>query len=1087
MSFRGGHGNNYSGNGIEGSSKDKNPEMDHYSSNRKDWEDRSHSARSNGSRPVYPGGPARPHDGTQGNNYRRKEKKGRLVGNHNHSGYSGQDGSHYSSYKSSNANWRRNGKQQDFSRGGRYRPQYNENRKGYSQFRRSESSSSEQRTDRTHLKTSHSSNSSVENEKTPTSYNSQEKNQQEGCSSLPSIANQEPGLKSGDRPHDENELLDEESKNFNLASDAQNTVLSEANVTLKETHASTSSEGHKLAPQEFDDVNVHPQDTKESTALDIDVAKTFFDESDAETVISESFTQSRLRSLSFQRDKSTSRKGLKRKVISSSDDEEDEEEDVDDGNSSIKSEVSLSKSKKLQTIPAGSGIEKYDLTESKLTHTGSNSTNDASGSSYNKNYKIKRDSTGRSQLQRACKKGDLDEVKLLISKGASPNECDFGGFTCLHEAALAGHSEIVLFLIEKGADVNKQAFEAGDLETPLMDACENKHLETVEILLRHGADPHTCNVDGYLSFTKLQRLQASDKSYKPILELLEKYYSTSMDSQDKESENTLKVMVEDSTESYFSDLMKKKVNNIYLYAAQGQKEATAEHFITHALDLRKMPDILFLAARNGHIELVDILLGLNPKPFDINQKNRLGSTVLQASVGRGFRNVVQFLLSRGADPTIKRDLDGKDALQIAKSSTLCDPKEVVMLGSNILTAILMTSDPLPDTATRPIEKGITKKGNTNSSNAQERDQIKKETPLKIDSIEEEPAEVQSSLNFEVPGDVTFQPSVSGDEDIDSEGGNAHVSLIKSANIIAGNNVTNSITANTNGELSTAITKEVEKEELDKEKLKAAEEAKVWQEKVQAKKRARKEMFLQAEKEKEMRRKEDEELRLKERKAREERERVESLKKAAIAEQQILVAERMRNSIELQYIYLNYPSGLKDAFSESISSTERALKYAPLYIFAFKGEECVLDLQVSLLMAQNIDDIHAGCQTGLSDELDLESKDKLWPLFFTMIGISKKGTVDVNGRKKFTGLSLRFLRLSTACDYIKSRDHGVYDYIWENKRVTRVILTSMETVTIRGSLNRKVISDQQDLGFVPPKLKKRRDVVRAISMASNALW
>ena len=76
-------------------------------------------------------------------------------------------------------------------------------------------------------------------------------------------------------------------------------------------------------------------------------------------------------------------------------------------------------------------------------------------------YKVKRDSSGRSLLQRACKKGNFADVQDYIERGASANEKDFR-FTCLHEAALEGHTQIVKYLIENGANVNAKADEAGD-------------------------------------------------------------------------------------------------------------------------------------------------------------------------------------------------------------------------------------------------------------------------------------------------------------------------------------------------------------------------------------------------------------------------------------------------------------------------------------------------------------------------------------------------------------------------------------------------------------------------------------------------
>lgn len=844
--------------------------------------------------------------------------------------------------------------------------------------------------------------------------------------------------------------------------------------------------------------------------------------SDAETVISDSMPSSEIRSVYRPRGRDPHRKSLKRRAIFSSDEEDEANKDLPlmHRANPTNDEQPMISQKKNEV----KGVEKALLHHSNA-----------------KSYKIKRDSTGRSQLQRACKRGDLSEVTALVAAGASPNECDFGGFTCLHEAALAGHAEIVSFLIESGADVNKQAHEVGDLETPLMDACENKHYETIEILLKHGADPHICNVDGFSTITKLQHLDASDNSYKRVLKLLDSYISLNHEMQ-KDKGRSMSI-VEDPSEPYFGDLMKKKFDNVYRYAAQGHKEWTAQNFITHALDLQKMPDILFLAARNGHIELVDILLGLNPNPFDINQKNKIGCTVLQATVGRGFYEVVKFLLSRGADPSLKRDSDGRNAYDIATTSALCDPKEASLL-EFIMKNPSATVDSYSEETEKSVNKGEGKEMEMNGSKKAEfiesfgNSKVEKvdlekfedekqgkqnfeaiakeatkpfekvtkmhEEPVKCDSSDKDKSfklsEAQKPQQKEetpvkepsiVQQDCTKQEPESEIEEYsvkESLSASSRKRSFLEVQEVSDDTTASLVTLNAHHTLHSHDTEQPEiiSKEQEELKLKAAEEAKVWQEKMLAKKRARKEMFLQAEKEKERQRREDEKRRIAELKAQEERRKSELLQQALEAERQALLAQQKQAALELKLVLLRYPIGLQDAFFGSNMTPSQVLRFAPLYIFRFGNDEWVIDLQIALLLSHSVTHVHNHV-TECREELNGDTKDKLWALFFSMIGVGKSGLVEKNGREKFRDLSIHYVKLKAARDLIRAEDPQVFRLIWEEERATKVNLSMLDGLRAPAGSKLRTISDETVLGFVPPKLKKRQDVVRTIHTASSSLW
>ena len=78
--------------------------------------------------------------------------------------------------------------------------------------------------------------------------------------------------------------------------------------------------------------------------------------------------------------------------------------------------------------------------------------------------------------------------KLMSPQGM--NIPDIFGRTPLHQAAAKGDIEIILILIEYGADVNARTISG---ETPLMKAIAFYQVEATKILLRLGADPNMKN------------------------------------------------------------------------------------------------------------------------------------------------------------------------------------------------------------------------------------------------------------------------------------------------------------------------------------------------------------------------------------------------------------------------------------------------------------------------------------------------------------------------------------------------------------------------------------------------------------------
>jgi ankyrin repeat protein len=91
----------------------------------------------------------------------------------------------------------------------------------------------------------------------------------------------------------------------------------------------------------------------------------------------------------------------------------------------------------------------------------------------------------------AALRGDPAVVKLLLDHGA-----DLGrhGAHALYEATRAGADEVVVLLLERGADARGRQ---GAKSTPLHRAASNCGPEVVRALLARGADPNAREASGY--------------------------------------------------------------------------------------------------------------------------------------------------------------------------------------------------------------------------------------------------------------------------------------------------------------------------------------------------------------------------------------------------------------------------------------------------------------------------------------------------------------------------------------------------------------------------------------------------------------
>lgn len=108
---------------------------------------------------------------------------------------------------------------------------------------------------------------------------------------------------------------------------------------------------------------------------------------------------------------------------------------------------------------------------------------------------------GEQALQLAAWRGQMEAVRWLLDHGAQVNR-DGDQWAALHYAVFAGRQEVAQLLMARGADVNARSTNGS---TVLMMAAREGQEELAKILIAAGADPRPANERGETALTWAMR------------------------------------------------------------------------------------------------------------------------------------------------------------------------------------------------------------------------------------------------------------------------------------------------------------------------------------------------------------------------------------------------------------------------------------------------------------------------------------------------------------------------------------------------------------------------------------------------------
>lgn len=238
---------------------------------------------------------------------------------------------------------------------------------------------------------------------------------------------------------------------------------------------------------------------------------------------------------------------------------------------------------------------------------------------------------GETALMFAARVGDLESAKLLVADGADVNDTDAWGVSATTLAAHSGFDDLVVFLLDRGADAN--AAQAGF--AALHEAVMRRDEKMVATLLAHGADPNT----PLQTWTPTRR-SSQDWNFEPALVGATPFWLAARFTEP----GVMRLLVQHGADPQF-------VLHSQYIAERGYGQAPSKETLTALMAatgmLRIYPwvDIPTSEAEALTLESVKLLVGWG---VDVNAANNDGRNALDAARSLGYPSVIQYLVEKGA-------------------------------------------------------------------------------------------------------------------------------------------------------------------------------------------------------------------------------------------------------------------------------------------------------------------------------------------------------------------------------------------------------------------------------------------------------
>jgi uncharacterized protein len=238
---------------------------------------------------------------------------------------------------------------------------------------------------------------------------------------------------------------------------------------------------------------------------------------------------------------------------------------------------------------------------------------------------------GETALMFAARVGDLESAKLLVAAGANVNDADAWGVSATTLAAHSGFTDVVLFLLDKGAD----ASATGAGFSALHEAIMRRDEKMVAALLEHGADANF----PLKTWTPTRR-SSDDWNFEPMIVGASPYWLAARFTEP----NVMRLLVKHGADPKFV------LHSDYV-AEQGFGQAPRKEIATALMAatgiIRVKPWVELPAAEREAATLETVKLAVE-LGADLNVANTDGRTALDGAKASRYDSVVAYLTEKGA-------------------------------------------------------------------------------------------------------------------------------------------------------------------------------------------------------------------------------------------------------------------------------------------------------------------------------------------------------------------------------------------------------------------------------------------------------